>query len=98
MLTNLSAKKCATILFIICVIISLLFAYSFALEHSTDTEYAAVTKNIDAPKVLPTQITNIPLAITLGTISFLICVSLSALLSELYYCILEFLRQNIRKD
>lgn len=98
MLTKLSSKKCSVLFLIVCIIFSLLFAYSFAMKYGVSTEYVAITKNIDAPEILPMDTPNVPLSIALGVVAFSLFAVLSVLASELFYCVLEFLRQRIRKE
>ena len=96
MLTKLSSKTCSVLLLVICLVFSLLLAYSIATTYGVTTEYVAITKIIDAPADHPIEMTNIPLAITIGVVALSLFATLSLLASELFYCILEFLRQRIR--
>ena len=93
---KLSEKTCATILLVICLIITATLSMSIALEYGSIVTYVAREKIIGATENIPIETTNIPLAIAIGAVVFMIGTSLSVLLSELYYAAFKFYRQNIK--
>ena len=97
MLNKISSKICAVLLLVVCLIFSLLAAYNIAITYGATTQYVAITKNIDAAATYPMEVLSAPLAITIGSFAFILFGTLSLLVSELYYCVLEFFRQRIRK-
>lgn len=96
MLSKINSKTCTILLFIVCIIISAFYAYTFAVEHSQQVEYVPVEKIVGAEPRMPIETVNMPLAIASGSIVFLLCATLSALVSELYYCALTYFRKQIQ--